>query len=103
MGGVTLVKHWTSLYLSLELSETNSDPAFRVKDPGLNGAYGYGGVLRKQSIVRADHAVETEEGLLTLQRGVARGWGLGWQDLAWGRPATFWMNDARLVSLPTLG
>ena len=32
-GGDPLVKHWTSLYLSLELSETNSGPTFRIKDP----------------------------------------------------------------------
>ena len=46
-GGVggTLVKHWTSLYLFLQLRETNSVPAFRVRDPGLIAWYGYGGVL----------------------------------------------------------
>jgi hypothetical protein len=43
-GGVTLVKHWTSLCLFLQLSETNSGPTFHAKDPGLNGGYGYGGV-----------------------------------------------------------
>ena len=32
-GGDPLVKHWTSLYLFLQLSEANSDPAFRAKDP----------------------------------------------------------------------
>ena len=32
-GGVTLVKHWTSLYLFLQLRETNSVPALRVRDP----------------------------------------------------------------------
>ena len=42
-GGVTLVKHWTRLYRFLQLSETNSGPTFRAKDPGLNGGYGYGG------------------------------------------------------------
>ena len=43
-GGVTLVKRWTRLYSFLQLSETNSDPAFRAKDLGLNGGYGYSGV-----------------------------------------------------------
>ena len=32
-GGVTLVKHWTRLYRFLQLSETNSGPTFRAKDP----------------------------------------------------------------------
>ena len=85
-GGVTLVKHWTSLYRFPQLRETNSVPALRVRDPGLNAWYGVGGVLdfRKQQIVRADQAVEAEAGLLNLQRGVPRGWGADWQDLAWG-------------------
>ena len=41
------------------------------KDPGLNG--GYGGVLRKQQIVRADQYVAAEAGLLNAQRGCPRG------------------------------
>ena len=40
--------------------------------------------FRKQQIVRADQAVEAEAGLLNLQRGVPRGWGADWLDLAWG-------------------
>ena len=32
-GGVTLVKYWTRLYRFLQLSEINSDPAFRVNGP----------------------------------------------------------------------
>ena len=83
-GGDPLVKHWTSLYLFLQLRETNRDSAFCVKDPSLNGGYGYGGVLRKQQIVRANQAVEAEAGLLNLQRGVARGSGSDWQNLASG-------------------
>ena len=40
--------------------------------------------LEKCGIVRADQAVEAEAGLLNRQRGVPRGWGADWQDLAWG-------------------
>ncbi len=64
MGWGHPVKHWTRLYLFLQLGETNSDSAFCVKDPSLNGGYGYGGVLRKQQIVRANQAVEAEAGLV---------------------------------------
>ena len=64
------------------------------KRPGLNGGYGYGGVLRKQQIVRADQAVEAEAGLLNAQRGVRYPWGSDWPELALGRPVTFRMNDA---------
>ena len=75
----------------MQLSETNSDPCLRVKDPGLNG--GYGGVLRKQQIVRADQAVETEAGLLNTQRGVGglAGFGLGYG-------MQFGVNDAESVA-----
>jgi len=40
--------------------------------------------LEKCGIVRADQAVEAKAGLLNAQRGVPRGWGADWQDLAWG-------------------
>ena len=69
----------------MELSETNSGPTFRIKDPGLNGGYGYGGVLRKKQIVRADQAVEAEEGLLNLQRGGGPGVGVGLEEFGLGR------------------
>ena len=60
-------------------------PAFRVKDPGLNRGYGYGGVLRKQQIVRADQYVAAEAGLLNAQRGCPRG-GVGLAGFGLGRP-----------------
>jgi len=44
-GGVNLLKDWTRLYLFVQLRETNSVPAFRVRDRGLVAWYGYGGVL----------------------------------------------------------
>ena len=43
--------------------------------------------LEKCGIVRADQAVEAKAGLLNAQRGVPRGWGADWQDLAWGMGA----------------
>ena len=54
---------------TFQTRETSSDPAFLVKDPDLNGGYGYGGTLREQQIVRANQAVEAEAGLLNAQRG----------------------------------
>ena len=98
-GGVTLVKHWTSLYLFLQLRETNSVPAFLVRDRGLNAWYGHGGVLdfRKQQTVRADQAVEAKAGLLNLQRGVPRGWGADWGVFLWCR--TFRKNSAEVLLL----
>ena len=81
-----------NVHLFLQLSETNSGPTFCVKDPGLNG--GYGGVLRKKQIVRADQAVEAEEGLLNLQRGGGPGVGVRLEEFGLGWPMRSGVNDA---------
>ena len=45
--------------------------------------------LEKCGIVRLEYSEVGAMGLLNLQRGVPRGWGADWQDLAWG---SVWPN-----------
>ena len=100
-GGVNLVKDWASLYRFPQLHETNSVAAFRVRDPGLNGGYGHGGVLsfRNGSVVRLEYSEVGATGLRTTQRGVPGRYRADWRDLAWGRRSE--LN--RVVARPVCG
>ena len=77
--------------------EANSDPCLPQKILGLSGGYGYGGVLRKQQIVRADHAVKAEARLLNSQRGCPGGGG-GLPGFGVGCPRRSGVSDAEGVA-----